>query len=142
MENRHFNHWNTDPWQLDYGGQGDELAAGTVFLLLPVGRRVLQDRIRPMLGRVVPRLISVLQQPKRLSIGLSGNLLLNLSYIACLVASVRAFGGGLSIASIGVVYLAGSAVGSAVPMSSTAARTSRRAMNSGSSPPVSIRASQ
>ena len=33
VENRHFNHWNTDPWQLDYGGQGDELAAGTVFLL-------------------------------------------------------------------------------------------------------------
>lgn len=33
IENRHFNHWNTDPWQLDYGGHGDELAAGTVFLL-------------------------------------------------------------------------------------------------------------
>jgi hypothetical protein len=33
VENRHFNHWNTDPWQLDYGGAGDELAAGTVFLL-------------------------------------------------------------------------------------------------------------
>ena len=33
VENRHFNHWNTDPWQLDYGGDGGELAAGTVFLL-------------------------------------------------------------------------------------------------------------
>lgn len=33
VENRHFNHWNTDPWQLDYGGAGNELAAGTVFLL-------------------------------------------------------------------------------------------------------------
>jgi hypothetical protein len=33
VENRHFNHWNTDPWRLDYGGNGDELAAGTVFLL-------------------------------------------------------------------------------------------------------------
>jgi hypothetical protein len=33
VENRHFNHWNTDPWRLDYGGSGDELAAGTVFLL-------------------------------------------------------------------------------------------------------------
>jgi hypothetical protein len=33
VENRHFNHWNTDPWQLDYGGNGDELAAGTVYLL-------------------------------------------------------------------------------------------------------------
>jgi hypothetical protein len=33
VENRHFNHWNTDPWRLDYGGNGNELASGTVFLL-------------------------------------------------------------------------------------------------------------
>jgi len=33
VENRHFNHWNTDPWELDYGGSGNELAAGTVYLL-------------------------------------------------------------------------------------------------------------
>ncbi|MDB6109372.1 MAG: Two component regulator propeller [Pedosphaera sp.] len=33
VENRQFNHWNTDPWRLDYSGNGDELAAGTVFLL-------------------------------------------------------------------------------------------------------------
>ena len=33
VENRHFNHWNTDPWRLDYGGNGGELGAGTVFLL-------------------------------------------------------------------------------------------------------------
>jgi hypothetical protein len=33
VENRHFNHWNTDPWTLDYGGAGRELASGTVFLL-------------------------------------------------------------------------------------------------------------
>jgi hypothetical protein len=33
VENRHFHHWNTDPWTLDYGGDGRELASGTVFLL-------------------------------------------------------------------------------------------------------------
>ena len=33
VENRHFAHWNTDPWQLDYGGGGGQLASGTVFLL-------------------------------------------------------------------------------------------------------------
>ena len=33
VEERHFNHWNTDPWQLDYGGNGQELASGTVYLL-------------------------------------------------------------------------------------------------------------
>lgn len=33
VEERHFNHWNTDPWQIDYGGDGRTLACGTVFLL-------------------------------------------------------------------------------------------------------------
>ncbi len=33
IENRHFNHWNTDPWRLDYGGDGRTLASGTVFTL-------------------------------------------------------------------------------------------------------------
>ncbi len=33
VQNRHFGHWNTDPWHLDYGGGGNELGAGTVFLL-------------------------------------------------------------------------------------------------------------
>ena len=33
VEERFFNHWNTDPWHLDYGGDGRELASGTVYLL-------------------------------------------------------------------------------------------------------------
>ncbi len=33
VENRHFTHWNTDPWRYDYGGNGNELAAGTAYLL-------------------------------------------------------------------------------------------------------------
>jgi len=30
---RHFNHWNTDPWRPDYPGNGRVLGNGTVFLL-------------------------------------------------------------------------------------------------------------
>ena len=33
VEERFFNHWNTDPWHLDYGGEGRGLASGAVFLL-------------------------------------------------------------------------------------------------------------
>ncbi|MBI2433356.1 MAG: hypothetical protein HYV26_10835 [Candidatus Hydrogenedentes bacterium] len=33
IEDRFFNHWNTDPWDLDYGGQGQGLASGAVYLL-------------------------------------------------------------------------------------------------------------
>jgi hypothetical protein len=33
VDERSFAHWNTDPWRLDQGGDGRELAIGTVFLL-------------------------------------------------------------------------------------------------------------
>jgi hypothetical protein len=33
VEERFFHHWNTDPWQIDYGGDGRSLACGSVFLL-------------------------------------------------------------------------------------------------------------
>ncbi|HPO29747.1 MAG TPA: hypothetical protein PKX28_00790 [Candidatus Hydrogenedentes bacterium] len=33
VSERYFNHWNHDPWQLDYSGNGRTLGSGTVFLL-------------------------------------------------------------------------------------------------------------
>lgn len=33
VDERYFNHWNTDPFQLDYGGSGHGLGCGTVYLL-------------------------------------------------------------------------------------------------------------
>ena len=33
VDERSFAHWNTDPWRFDQGGDGRELASGTVFLL-------------------------------------------------------------------------------------------------------------
>ena len=33
VDERFFSHWNTDPWKLDYEGDGTVLASGTVFLL-------------------------------------------------------------------------------------------------------------
>jgi hypothetical protein len=33
VEERFFSHWNTDPYQLDYGGNGSSLACGSAFLL-------------------------------------------------------------------------------------------------------------
>jgi hypothetical protein len=33
VSERFFHHWNTDPWNLDYGGNGSTLGSGTVFLL-------------------------------------------------------------------------------------------------------------
>ena len=94
--------------------------AGLVVLALavfaiPAGRRELRARVSPMLGQVLPRLLDVAQQPRKLALGIGGALLLSLSYILCLAACVAAFGRSVPLASIAVVYLTGSAIGSILP---------------------------
>jgi uncharacterized protein (TIRG00374 family) len=94
--------------------------AGLVVLALavlavPAGRRALRARVSPTLGQVLPRLLDVAQQPVKLARGIGGALLLSLSYILCLAACVAAFGRSVPIASIAVVYLTGSAIGSILP---------------------------
>ena len=94
--------------------------AGLVVLALavlavPAGRRALRARVSPTLGQVLPRLLDVAQQPVKLAQGIGGALLLSLSYILCLAACVAAFGRSVPIASIAVVYLTGSAIGSILP---------------------------
>jgi glycosyltransferase 2 family protein len=90
------------------------VVAGAV-LALPAGRRLLRARLAPTLGQVLPRLLEVAQQPRKLAEGVGGALLLSLSYILCLAACVQAFHGSVAIASIAVVYLTGSALGSIFP---------------------------
>ena len=86
-----------------------------IGLSLPWGRRLLQQRVQPLVRRVVPQLIAVFQRPGKLALGLGGAVLLNLAYIAALDASVRAFGHSLGFSAVAIVYLAGSVVGAAVP---------------------------
>jgi glycosyltransferase 2 family protein len=91
------------------------VAAVLVVLAVPGGRRLLRSRLAPALGEVIPRLLDVAQRPAKLAQGIGGALLLTTAYILCLAASVRALGGSAPIASIAVVYLTGSAIGSIVP---------------------------
>ena len=86
-----------------------------VVVAIPAGRRLLGARLSPVVGQVVPRLLAVVQQPRKLAEGIGGTLLLTAAYILCLAACIRALGGHLPIASTAVVYLTGSALGSAVP---------------------------
>jgi len=91
-------------------------AVGVAVLSIPASRRLIRDRAAPMLGQVLPRLLEVAQQPRKLAQGIGGALLLSAAYILCLAACVAAFGGRqVPIASIAVVYLTGSAFGSIMP---------------------------
>ena len=82
---------------------------------IPAGRRLLRARLAPVLSQVVPRLLAVMQQPRKLAEGIGGALLLTAAYIFCLDACIRALGGSIPLASAAVVYLTGAALGSAVP---------------------------
>ncbi len=85
------------------------------ILPMPKVRKYIVTFARPKLEEVIPRLVMVAQRPAKMATGLGGMLILNLAFCAVLVASVRAFGGGGTIAAISLVYLAGSTLGQAAP---------------------------
>ncbi|MFJ4635221.1 flippase-like domain-containing protein [Streptomyces hygroscopicus] len=86
-----------------------------VVTAVPVLRKFVATRVRSLFAGVVPRMLDVLQRPKKLLAGIGGTLLLTAANVMCLDSSIRAFGGELSYASIAVVFLAGNALGSAAP---------------------------
>lgn len=94
------------------------LTAGVLALVvtaIPALRKFVMTRLRSLFAGVVPRMLDVLQRPGKLITGIGGTLMVTVANVVCLDACVRAFGGELSYAGIAVVYLAGNAVGSAVP---------------------------
>jgi undecaprenyl-diphosphatase len=93
------------------------LALSGLLFLLPAGRKLLRKRVFPIIGRSGHGIADVARHPLKLLELFGGSALLTLTYIAALVFSIHAFGGGggVSIASIGIVFLVGSAVSSVAP---------------------------
>ncbi|GAA2372703.1 lysylphosphatidylglycerol synthase domain-containing protein [Streptomyces cuspidosporus] len=86
-----------------------------VVAAIPALRKFVSTRLRSLFAGVVPRMLDVLQRPRKLLAGIGGMLLLTGANVLCLDSSIRAFGGDMSYASIAVVFLAGNALGSAAP---------------------------
>ncbi|MCC3651837.1 flippase-like domain-containing protein [Streptomyces sp. S07_1.15] len=86
-----------------------------IVTAVPVLRKFVSTRVRSLFAGVVPRMLDIMQRPQKLLTGIGGTLLMQLAFVMCLDASIRAFGGELSYASIAVVFLAGNALGSAAP---------------------------
>jgi len=82
---------------------------------VPAGRRLLIGRFLPLVRRVVPRVVAVFQDPRKVMTLFSGALLLDLSFVAALTCATRAFGAEPSLPAVAVVYFAGAIIGSAVP---------------------------
>jgi uncharacterized membrane protein YbhN (UPF0104 family)/tRNA A-37 threonylcarbamoyl transferase component Bud32 len=91
------------------------VVAVLIVLAVPAGRRLLRARVAPALEQVLPRLLGMLQQPRKLGQGVGGALLLTACYIFCLTTCVLALGGHIALTSAAVVYLTGSALGAVVP---------------------------
>ncbi|MBO1418376.1 lysylphosphatidylglycerol synthase transmembrane domain-containing protein, partial [Streptomyces sp. FH025] len=95
------------------------LAVAAVLLAvvwaIPPARQWLAARLRPLTAEVLPRLLDLLRNPGRLSVGVAGQLLVSLCLIACLYCCVRAIGREPSFASMAVVFLVGNAAGNAAP---------------------------
>jgi uncharacterized membrane protein YbhN (UPF0104 family) len=84
-------------------------------LTVPAGRRLLIGQFLPVVRRVVPRIVAIFQDPRKVVTLFSGALLLDISFVAALTCATRAFGATPPIAAVAVVYFAGAIIGSSVP---------------------------
>jgi glycosyltransferase 2 family protein len=95
------------------------LAVGAAVIGIAVatrqGRRFAARKLLPPLRSSLTSLGRVARSPARLALLFGGSALVTLAYIAGLVASVEAFGGGAGIAEVGAVYLGASLVAAASP---------------------------
>jgi glycosyltransferase 2 family protein len=84
-------------------------------LAVPAGRRLVIGRFLPVVRRVVPRVVAIFQDPRKVITLFAGALMLDMSFVAALTCATRAFGATPSIAAVGVAYFAGAIIGSTLP---------------------------
>jgi undecaprenyl-diphosphatase len=86
-----------------------------VVIGVPKIRKLFRTVVRPQLAKIRASFVDLLRSPGRLVVLVFGSAILTLSYIGALWASIQAFGGGIPIAGIAVVFLAGASIASAAP---------------------------
>ena len=95
---------------------GGVVALAAVFVLaVPAGRRWWAKKAVPAMKRSLRSFLEVIRSPRNLIMLSSGSILVTTANLAAFCVSVRAFGIDTPVATLGVVYLAGSALASAAP---------------------------
>ncbi|MGY2083986.1 lysylphosphatidylglycerol synthase domain-containing protein [Blastococcus sp. SYSU DS0539] len=87
---------------------------GLLIAVAPV-RRLLRDRLEPLLRQSLPQLLAVATEPRRLLTAVGGILLQTAGYVLALDASLRAFDASVALPTVIGVYLVASTVGSVAP---------------------------
>jgi undecaprenyl-diphosphatase len=91
------------------------VASGLIVGLVPALRRRVLPPLLGYLRTAGSSLADVVTDPLRVLALLGGALGITFAFILTLMASVEAFGGGVSFAEIGAAYLIAAAIGSATP---------------------------
>ncbi|MEU4580317.1 lysylphosphatidylglycerol synthase transmembrane domain-containing protein [Nonomuraea sp. ATR24] len=86
-----------------------------VLFGIPPVRRFITRRMQRLFANVLPRLLDVLQTPRKMIEGAVGTLMITIAFVACLYACVHAFRGEIDFTTVAVVYLTANAIGSAAP---------------------------
>lgn len=96
-------------------GLGIIAVLAVVAVAIPGTRRMIRERLVPVLARAFDGVGEVLRRPGKALMLFGGSTVLTLAYLTTLYFSIAAFGGGLPFATVGAVYLVGSAVAQAAP---------------------------
>ena len=103
-----------DPTVLLYGAAA-VLVLAIIAFAIPAIRRVLRERLVPIIKRSASGLFAVVRRPTNIALLLGGSIVVTTGYIIAMYCAVQAFDGDLSFAQIGAIYLTGSAIASAAP---------------------------
>lgn len=84
-------------------------------LAVPWVRDQIWKRLEPSWNQIWQRLVWALGHPRRLLVGIGGNLLMTVSFILAFAASLAAFGYSMDPTTLTITYLASNSLGSVVP---------------------------
>jgi undecaprenyl-diphosphatase len=86
-----------------------------VGFAIPAVRAAFRERLVPPVRRSIGAIAGVLRRPTKVGLLLGGSAFVSISYVSALYFATQAFGGELTFAQIGAVYLVGAAVGTVAP---------------------------
>jgi len=96
-------------------GIGIVLLLIALTMVIPATRRMVFDKLLPIIAKAFDGVTDVLRRPGKMTMLIGGSALVTFSYLTTLYFSIAAFGGGLPFATVGAVFLVGSAVAQAAP---------------------------
>ena len=96
-------------------GIGIVLGLIALSMAIPATRRLVLGKLLPVIARAFDGVADVIRRPGKVTLLIGGSALVTFSYLTTLYFSTQAFGGGLPFATVGAVFLVGSAVAQAAP---------------------------